>query len=56
MHFKAYDGNQTDDGIHLETWNRLRTLLQHPNFIYVADCKICRPPDADRARFPRDSQ
>src|SRR5215470_16872321 len=28
VHFKAYDGNQTDDGIHLETWNRLRTLLQ----------------------------
>src|SRR5499427_2267905 len=22
-HVKAYDGNQTDDGIHLETWNRL---------------------------------
>ena len=23
VHFKAYDGDQTDDGIHLETWNRL---------------------------------
>ena len=43
VHFKAYDGNQTDDGIHLETWNRLRTLLQHPRFIYVADCKLCTP-------------
>jgi transposase len=41
VHFKAYDGNQTDDGIHLETWNSLRTLLQHPRFIYVADCKLC---------------
>ena len=41
VHFKAYDGNQTDDGVHLETWNRLRTLLQHPRFIYVADCKLC---------------
>src|SRR5262252_3829574 len=40
VHFKAYDGNQTDDGIHLETWNRLRTLLQS-HFIYVADCKLC---------------
>jgi transposase len=37
VHFKAYDGNQTDDGVHLETWNRLRTLLRHPRFIYVAD-------------------
>ena len=33
VHFKAYDGNQTDDGIHLETWSRIRTLLQHPRFI-----------------------
>jgi transposase len=56
VHFKAYDGNQTDDGIHLETWNRLRTLLQHPRFIYVADCKLCteknlRTIDAERGLF-----
>ena len=41
VHFKIYDGNQTDDGIHLETWNRLRSLLQHPRFVYVADSKLC---------------
>lgn len=56
VHFKAYDGNQTDDGIHLETWNRLRTLLQHPRFIYVADCKLCteknlRTIDSERGFF-----
>lgn len=56
VHFKAYDGNQTDDGIHLETWGRLRTLLQHPRFIYVADCKLCternlRTIDAERGFF-----
>src|SRR5215472_15615459 len=56
VHFKAYDGNQTDDGIHLETWNRLRTLLQHPRFIYVADCKLCteknlRTIDAEHGFF-----
>jgi transposase len=56
VHFKAYDGNQTDDGIHLETWNRLRTLLQHPGFIYVADCKLCteknlRTIDGERGFF-----
>jgi len=56
VHFKAYDGNQTDDGIHLETWNRLRTLLQHPRFIYVADCKLCteknlRTIDTERGFF-----
>ena len=56
VHFKAYDGNQTDDGIHLETWSRLRTLLQHPRFIYVADCKLCteknlRTIDTERGFF-----
>src|ERR1700758_841917 len=56
VHFKAYDGNQTDDGIHLQTWNRLRTLLQHPRFFYVADCKLCteknlRTIDAERGFF-----
>jgi len=56
VHFKTYDGNQTDDGIHLETWNRLRTLLQHPGFIYVADCKLCteknlRTIDGERGFF-----
>jgi transposase len=56
VHFKAYDGHQTDDGIHLETWNRLRTLLQHPRFIYVADCKLCteknlRTIDGERGFF-----
>ena len=56
VHFKAYDGNQTDDGIHLETWSRLRTLLQHPRFIYVADCKLCtdrnlRTIDAEHGFF-----
>jgi len=56
VHFKAYDGNQTDDGVHLETWNRLRTLLQHPRFIYVADCKLCteknlRTIDAEHGFF-----
>jgi transposase len=56
VHFKAYDGNKTDDGIHVETWNRLRTLLQHPRFIYVADCKLCteknlRTIDSERGFF-----
>ena len=47
VQFKAYDGNQTDDGIHLETWNLLRTLLQHPRFIYVAGL---RPTSIARSR------
>ena len=35
-----YDGNQTDDRVHLENHRRLRKLLQRSDFIYVADCKL----------------
>ena len=41
VHFKVYDGNQSDDSIQLATWQSLRTLLQRPDFIYVADSKLC---------------
>ncbi len=41
IHFKCYDGNRSDDSIQLETWNSLRVLLQRPDFIYVADSKLC---------------
>lgn len=41
VHFKVYDGNQSDDSIQLTTWQSLRTLLQRPDFIYVADSKLC---------------
>jgi transposase len=56
VHFKAYDGNQTDDGIQWETWSSLRSLLQCPDFIYVADSKLCtqetlRKIDREHGRF-----
>jgi transposase len=41
VHFKSYDGNQTDDGIQWETWSSLRSLLQSPDFVYVGDSKLC---------------
>jgi len=41
VHFKAYAGNQTDDGTHWETWQCLCRLLGHCDFLYVADCKLC---------------
>src|SRR5262249_14854939 len=40
LHFKAYDGNTTDDVTHRETWLFLRQLVGHANFLYVADCKL----------------
>jgi transposase len=41
VHFKAYAGNQTDDGTHWETWQCLCRLLGRSDFLYVADCKLC---------------
>jgi transposase len=36
VHYKAYAGNQTDDGTHWETWQCLRRLLERCDFPYVA--------------------
>jgi transposase len=41
IHFKTYDGNTTDDTTHMETWKFLNRLVGHPNFLYVADTKLC---------------
>jgi transposase len=41
VHFKTYDGNQTDDTTHQETWLTLRGLLGRSDFLYVADSKLC---------------
>lgn len=41
VHYKAYEGNRTDDTTHIETWNSLRHIVGHPSFLYVADCKVC---------------
>jgi transposase len=41
VHCKTYDGNVTDDRVHIETWSFLRDILGHADFLYVADCKLC---------------
>ncbi|HKB36072.1 MAG TPA: IS1634 family transposase, partial [Gemmataceae bacterium] len=41
VHCKTYDGNVTDDQVHVETWDFLCQLVGHANFLYVADCKLC---------------
>lgn len=56
VHFKSYDGNQTDDGIQWETWLSLKSLLQSPDFVYVGDSKLCveetmRKIDGAHGRF-----
>jgi len=41
VHHKVYPGNRTDDTTHIETWNTLRKITPGPDFLYVADCKLC---------------
>jgi transposase len=41
VHFRAADGNTTDDRTHIETWTLLRQLVGRADFLYVADCKLC---------------
>ena len=41
IHYKGYDENRTDDTTHIETWDTLKELKGSPDFIYVADSKLC---------------
>lgn len=41
IHCKTYAGNRTDDTTHIETWKALYKLAGVPDFLYVADCKVC---------------
>ena len=41
VHHKVYAGNRSDDTTHIETWNCIRKLTPGPDFLYVADAKLC---------------
>ena len=41
IHCKTYDGNTSDDQVHTETWDFLRDIVGHADFLYVADSKLC---------------
>ena len=41
VHYNVDDGNVTDDQTHIATWQVLRQIVGHSQFIYVADCKLC---------------
>jgi transposase len=41
IHYKCYSGNRTDDTTHIETWDTLRKIVSKPDFLYVADSKLC---------------
>lgn len=41
INFKVYDGNTSDDTTHKDNWKSLRNLIGNPDFVYVADSKLC---------------
>lgn len=41
IHFQSLDGNTSDVDTHLATWEVLHSLAGRPDFLYVADCKLC---------------
>ncbi len=41
IHYKAFDGNITDDKTHIQIWENLRRIAGRSDFIYVADSKLC---------------
>ena len=40
VYFQAASGNVVDDQTHQATWRILAELVQRPDFVYVADCKL----------------
>jgi transposase len=40
VYFQAASGNVTDDQTHQATWKLMAQLVQNPDFVYVADCKL----------------
>lgn len=41
IHAKIYDGNTTDDAVHIDTWSFLKQIKGSSDFLYVADSKLC---------------
>jgi transposase len=45
--FRCADGNTSDLRTHIETWNALRAVAGRPDFLYVADSKLCSRENMD---------
>lgn len=41
VQFRCSDGNRSDVDTHIETWEALRRVAGKPDFLYVADSKLC---------------
>ncbi|MFZ0550829.1 MAG: hypothetical protein WAU49_09410, partial [Steroidobacteraceae bacterium] len=47
VQFRIADGNTNDSITHIETWNTLKTVAGRPDFLYVADSKLCSHENLD---------
>ena len=47
VQFRCADGNTNDSQTHIETWKALQEVTGHPNFLYVADSKLCTRDNMD---------
>ncbi len=47
VYFQAASGNVVDDQTHQATWRVLAELVQRPDFVYVADCKLATTENLD---------
>ena len=45
IHCKIHDGNTPDSKVHRETWRTLCQIVGGPDFLYVADSKLCNRRD-----------
>lgn len=45
IHFKVSAGHTEDSTTHIHTWDQLRELVGRPDFLYVADSKLCTQPN-----------
>ena len=41
VHYRALDGQTSDVATHVDTWNTLRQIVGRPDYLYVADSKLC---------------
>lgn len=47
IHYRLCDGSTVDDKTHIATWDALCALVGGPDFLYVADCKLCSRTNMD---------
>ena len=47
IYFETSNGNVTDDTTHATTWMLMAELVQRPDFVYVADCKLASTSNLD---------